>query len=130
ASRALRRLRRLHSGAGAGIDGRGSCSAPPALPGRCSTRRCSRGHTGSVPLGAGASLMFRVDVTWLGYFMALVSLYYVALFLLSSRFAARRDPPSKVRPGMALIVPAHNEETVLGGTLDSLTRLDYDPYRV
>ena len=25
--------------------------------------------------------MFRVDVTWLGYFMALVSIYYVALFV-------------------------------------------------
>jgi 1,2-diacylglycerol 3-beta-glucosyltransferase len=74
--------------------------------------------------------MFRVDVTWLGYFMALVSLYYVALFLLSSRFAARRDPAVKLRPGMALVVPAHNEEAVIGGTLESLMQLDYDPYCV
>jgi 1,2-diacylglycerol 3-beta-glucosyltransferase len=74
--------------------------------------------------------MFRVDVTWLGYFMSLVSLYYVALFLLSSRAAARRDPPTRSFPGMALIVPAHNEEAVIGGTLDSLLRLDYDHYCV
>ena len=74
--------------------------------------------------------MFRVDVTWLGYFMSLVSLYYVALFALSTRLAARRDPPSRSRPGMALIVPAHNEEPVVGGTLDSLMRLDYEPYCV
>jgi len=74
--------------------------------------------------------MFRVDVTWLGYFMALVSLYYVALFALSTRLAARRDPPSRKSPGMALIVPAHNEEKVLGATLEGLTRLDYEPYRV
>jgi 1,2-diacylglycerol 3-beta-glucosyltransferase len=72
--------------------------------------------------------MFRVDVTWLGYFMSLVSLYYVALFALSARFAARRDPPSRARPGMAVIVPAHNEEQVIGGTLESLMKLDYKPY--
>src|SRR5438874_2699606 len=75
--------------------------------------------------------MLRVDVTWLGYFMALVSLYYVTLYLLSTRRLARQvraDAPP--RPGMALIVPAHNEELVIGGTLESLTRLDYEPYCV
>jgi 1,2-diacylglycerol 3-beta-glucosyltransferase len=72
--------------------------------------------------------MFRVDVTWLGYFMALVSIYYVALFLLSTRAAARRDPPSLSRPAMAVIIPAHNEELVIGATLESLMRLDYDRY--
>jgi cellulose synthase/poly-beta-1,6-N-acetylglucosamine synthase-like glycosyltransferase len=74
--------------------------------------------------------MFRVDVTWLGYFMTLVSLYYVALFVLSTRLAARRDPPSSARPGMALIVPAHDEETVIAGTLESLMRLEYEPFCV
>jgi cellulose synthase/poly-beta-1,6-N-acetylglucosamine synthase-like glycosyltransferase len=74
--------------------------------------------------------MFRVDVTWLGYFMTLVSLYYVALFILSTRLAAKRDPASDVHPGMALIVPAHNEEAVISGTLESLVRLEYQPYCV
>ena len=74
--------------------------------------------------------MFRVDVTWLGYFMALVSLYYVALYLLSMRRLARRVRGEAPRPGMALIVPAHDEELVIGGTLESLTRLDYEPYCV
>src|SRR5262245_46956358 len=74
--------------------------------------------------------MITVDVTWLGYFMALVSLYYLALFLLSARFAARRGRASGHRPGIAVIVPAHNEEAVIGGTLQSLLRLDYDPYCV
>jgi 1,2-diacylglycerol 3-beta-glucosyltransferase len=71
-----------------------------------------------------------VDVTWLGYYMALVSVYYIALFVLSARFAARHDPPNGKRPGMALIVPAHNEAAVIGPTLASLTRLDYEPYCV
>jgi 1,2-diacylglycerol 3-beta-glucosyltransferase len=74
--------------------------------------------------------MFRVDVTWLGYFMALVSLYYVALFLLSARRAARLDPPAAATPPVVLIMPAHNEELVIEGTLESLLRLDYDRYFV
>ena len=72
----------------------------------------------------------RVDVTWLGYFMALVSLYYLALFVLSLRVFARRDPPSPSRPPIAVIVPAHNEELVLEHTLDSLVRLEYEQYIV
>ena len=72
--------------------------------------------------------MFRVDVTWLGYFMALVSLYYIALFLLSARWAARRDPPTTALPPVVVIMPAHNEELVIGGTLESLLRLDYERY--
>jgi 1,2-diacylglycerol 3-beta-glucosyltransferase len=74
--------------------------------------------------------MFHVDVTWLGYFMALVSLYYVALFLLSTRRAARKTPPAGPPLAMLLIVPAHNEELVISGTLDALVKLDYDHYRV
>jgi 1,2-diacylglycerol 3-beta-glucosyltransferase len=74
--------------------------------------------------------MFRVDVTWLGYFMALVSLYYVTLYVLSARRLARRVSPEMPHPGMALILPAHNEELVIRGTLESLTRLDYEPYCV
>lgn len=71
-----------------------------------------------------------VDVTWLGYYMATVSLYYIALFLLSTRAAARHDPPTRARPGMALIVPAHNEQSVIGATIESLVQLDYRPYCV
>jgi 1,2-diacylglycerol 3-beta-glucosyltransferase len=74
--------------------------------------------------------MFRVDVTWLGYFMTLVSLYYVALFALSMRWAARRDPRGGPRPPIALIVPAHNEELVIRGTLEGLMGLRYERYCV
>ena len=71
-----------------------------------------------------------VDVTWLGYFMALVSLYYVALFVLSSRVFARRDPPVTRRPGVVFIVPAHDEELVIAATLESLLALEYPSFRV
>jgi 1,2-diacylglycerol 3-beta-glucosyltransferase len=71
-----------------------------------------------------------VDVTWLGYFMAGVSLYYVVLFVLSLRIFARRDAPEGPRPPMAVIMPAHNEDAVIGDTLESLVRLEYDRYLV
>jgi 1,2-diacylglycerol 3-beta-glucosyltransferase len=71
-----------------------------------------------------------VDVTWLGYFMAAVSLYYLVLFVLSLHVLRRRDPLKGPRPPMALIMPAHDEETVIGGTLESLVRLEYDRYVV
>ena len=74
--------------------------------------------------------MIVVDVTWLGYFMTLVSAYYIALFVFSMRGAARRDPEGGPRPAMALIVPAHDEEAVIGPTLGSLLRLDYDRFCV
>jgi 1,2-diacylglycerol 3-beta-glucosyltransferase len=72
--------------------------------------------------------MLQVDVTWLGYFMSLVSVYYIALFVLSMRVTARRDPPLEHRPPMALIVPAHNEEDVITSTLESLLHLEYDRF--
>lgn len=50
------------------------------------------------------------------------------LFLLAAALAARRSAPP-ARPGrplaLAVIVPAHNEELVLAGTLDSLGKQDY-----
>jgi len=72
----------------------------------------------------------RFDVTWLGYFMGLVSIYYVALFTLSHRAFARRDPLVARRPPIALIVPAHDEEVVIGHTLETLVALDYAQYCV
>jgi len=50
------------------------------------------------------------------------------LFLLCAALAARRSVPSAM-PGsplaLVVIVPAHNEELVLAGTLDSLNQQDY-----
>jgi 1,2-diacylglycerol 3-beta-glucosyltransferase len=71
-----------------------------------------------------------VDVTWLGYFMAAVSLYYAVLFVLSLHVLRRRDPQETLRPPVALIMPAHDEEAVVEDTLDSLVHLEYDHYVV
>lgn len=72
-----------------------------------------------------------VDVTWLGYLMASVGLYYMLLFVLSLR-VLRRDPEQDVsrRPFMALVVPAHNEELVIEETLSALVRVRYDDFLV
>ncbi len=72
----------------------------------------------------------QIDVTWLGYFMALVGVYYVALFTLSLRIFARRDSVVAPRPPMVIIVPARDEEVVIGHTLETLLALEYPRYCV
>ena len=59
-----------------------------------------------------------------------VSVYYLALFVLSLRIFERAAPSGGTLPAFALLVPAHNEELVLEATLDSLVALDYGPYCV
>jgi 1,2-diacylglycerol 3-beta-glucosyltransferase len=72
-----------------------------------------------------------IDVTWLGYLMAGVGLYYMLLFGLS--LGAFRGEPERQRarrPFMALVVPAHNEELVIEETLKALVRVRYDDFIV
>jgi 1,2-diacylglycerol 3-beta-glucosyltransferase len=76
-------------------------------------------------------LMPAVDVTWLGYVMAGVGLYYMLLFVLSLRPLRRKPGRSAIRtPFMALVVPAQNEELVIEETLQALVRLRYDEFLV
>ena len=61
-----------------------------------------------------------VDLTMLGYFMGTVALYYFALFALSlESFPTGRSSESGSGP-FRLVVPAHDEELVIGETLCSL----------
>ncbi len=72
-----------------------------------------------------------IDVTLLGYFMAVVSIYYVVLFVLSLRVFERAVPtqhPPDV--AFAILVPAHDEELVIAETLESLTQLDHEHVRI
>jgi cellulose synthase/poly-beta-1,6-N-acetylglucosamine synthase-like glycosyltransferase len=72
-----------------------------------------------------------IDVTWLGYFMAGVALYYTLLFVFSLRLFRRKpERPSGRGPFMALVVPAHNEEGVIEQTLSALVRVRYDHFLV
>jgi 1,2-diacylglycerol 3-beta-glucosyltransferase len=71
-----------------------------------------------------------VDLTLLGYFMGSVALYYFGLFALSSFRSRRRSGESHAGPFYVLVVPAFDEELVIGETLRSLTVLDYERYLV
>jgi 1,2-diacylglycerol 3-beta-glucosyltransferase len=68
-----------------------------------------------------------VDVSFLGWFMGAVALYYFALFALSLLAPTpRTEKTMGRRPFVTVIVPAHNEELVLGRTLQALVDLPYD----
>lgn len=63
-------------------------------------------------LGAWSVIAFQVMLSLAGY--------------LYSREARRRTPPEPVEwPGVSILVPAHNEEIVMAGTIESLLHLDY-----
>jgi 1,2-diacylglycerol 3-beta-glucosyltransferase len=68
-----------------------------------------------------------VDVTFLGYFMGVVAVYYFGLFALS--VVPRRERSARYttkHPFVTVIVPAHNEELVIEPTLRSLVDLPYE----
>jgi cellulose synthase/poly-beta-1,6-N-acetylglucosamine synthase-like glycosyltransferase len=75
-------------------------------------------------LGAAAR-----DTTWSSWFVASVVAYYTALWMISLR-TRDRDPVNDFHPTVVLLVPARNEELVIGGTVSALLDLDYDDYLV
>ena len=52
---------------------------------------------------------------------------YLLVLLAASRLRGSPWPPSKARHAFLVLVPAHNEETIIGRTLASLAALDYPP---
>jgi 1,2-diacylglycerol 3-beta-glucosyltransferase len=70
-----------------------------------------------------------VDVTWLTWVMMAVVGYYVLLLMVSAvRMLIRRQLRTvdcMRRPFIVLVIPAHNEEAVIGQTLATLNALDY-----
>jgi 1,2-diacylglycerol 3-beta-glucosyltransferase len=71
-----------------------------------------------------------IDLTWLSYLMLAVVLYYLWLFMQPLFRRARKRgsaPPDEARtpPFVVLVIPAHNEEAVIGRTLDVLCDIDY-----
>ncbi|MCJ7749656.1 MAG: glycosyltransferase, partial [Armatimonadetes bacterium] len=49
----------------------------------------------------------------------------VAGFVYSREARRNRAPEPEEWPGVSILVPAHNEEIVMAGTLESLLHLDY-----
>jgi len=68
------------------------------------------------------------DLTILNYVVAAVVIYYMALFAhLTVRRALRAKMKDEgYRPMFFIVVPAHNEEVVIGHTIEALLRQDYE----
>ncbi len=79
----------------------------------------------SVTFGLGFILPgFVIDTTFLTiYFFVTCTLYNVFLLVVISR--AHRNPGEDVSHFFSLLIPAHNEESVLGETLETVLNLDY-----
>jgi 1,2-diacylglycerol 3-beta-glucosyltransferase len=76
--------------------------------------------------------MVTVDLTWLTRLVLLVVVYYGVLFaipLVRIKPRLRRGLARGDLPFVVLVIPAHNEEAVIGQTLVSLEKLDY-PHRL
>lgn len=72
-------------------------------------------------------MLYLIELTWLNTAVAIVVVYYLLLFailLVKRRVQKRPDDPS-YRPFMFVVVPAHNEEAVIGHTIESLLNQDY-----
>lgn len=69
------------------------------------------------------------DTTWSSWFVAIVVIYYTALWLVALG-TRRSDPINDFQPAIALLVPARNEELVITDTVEALLRLDYDEFVV
>lgn len=71
----------------------------------------------------------------LGAVAVLWSVYYALLLVAAAaqRARERQDPPiadPQSLPSFCIVIPAHNEELVLGATLESLRQLDYPRHLV
>ena len=73
--------------------------------------------------------MLVVNVTWLSWLMfAVVGYYALIVIVLLVRRSCRRQQRivhARRQPFMVLVIPAHNEEAVIGRTLNTLESLDY-----
>lgn len=72
--------------------------------------------------------MVRVDLTWLNGVVAVVAVYYLALFvfLLMKRLVVKKPADTGYRPFVFVVIPAHNEEDVIAHTIESLLRQEYE----
>ncbi|WP_375479246.1 glycosyltransferase family 2 protein [uncultured Jatrophihabitans sp.] len=67
-----------------------------------------------------------IDLTWAGWFTGVVVLYYAVLFVVSLR-RPRADtaPAGWEAPLMIVVVPARNEDKVIGETIANLRGMEY-----
>lgn len=67
-----------------------------------------------------------VDLTWLSWILAIFGFYYLFLFAsMSLRRGKMRGVDPAYRPFVCVVIPAHNEEAVIGHTIEALLRQEY-----
>jgi len=72
-------------------------------------------------------IVINIDITWVSYFMLFVVSYYLMFFLTSFRKPRLlADLKGSGQREFVIVVPARNEESVLGDTLRNLTSIIYD----
>jgi 1,2-diacylglycerol 3-beta-glucosyltransferase len=91
----------------------------------------------TVIAGIVAVVLFSGDTSFLSLAMLLPLSYGVMLFSLGAWWYGRPDPSvalseadAFVWPKVTIMVPAHNEEAVIGHTLSHLVRLDYPAFEI
>lgn len=71
--------------------------------------------------------MLEIDTTWLSWVLAFLGCYYVFLFvdlhIRRRRGAAQLD--RSYEPLICVVIPSHNEEKVIGHTIEALLHQDY-----
>ena len=75
-----------------------------------------------------------MQIEFLAYPFIFAAIYFEAFFLVTFLSAPARESrarrASKSTPAVAMIVPCYNEETTVGGTVESLLALDYPTDRL
>jgi 1,2-diacylglycerol 3-beta-glucosyltransferase len=69
-------------------------------------------------------------LTAIGVWLAVITAHLMVLTVAALRHRPRIPPPGPARRRFALLIPAHNEEAVIGRLLESVRRLDYPADRV
>jgi len=71
--------------------------------------------------------MLITDLTWLSWLLAIFGLYYLFLFgsLKYVGWRGRKALDASYEPLMCIVIPCHNEEAVIGHTIEALLRQDY-----
>ena len=65
-----------------------------------------------------------------GYALLALGGYIYSLQVARGRGRESSKPTPEHWPGVSILVPAHNEEIVIGGTIESMLHLDYPPDRL
>ena len=73
--------------------------------------------------------MLLMELTWLSWILAIFGFYYIGLFLSMyyRRWRIAQNLDYSYKPLVCVLIPAHNEESVIGHTIEALLRQPRGP---